>query len=140
VFSLSAPIASDAEVLTHWRMAFAETYKAELRAERGGRSDSIVDADPARYLAIGSAVPVVPYGSTAVTVKRWRSLQRHGKLMSLVRLAKASLTFSGGIDYLAWKINRHAGTTITIKPWQRRWPLLAAMTLVPKLFRQGAIK
>ena len=140
VMSLAAPIASTQDVLANWQVAFAETYKAELRAERGGRSNSIVDADPARYLAIGSVIRSKPYGGADETWKKWRALQRRGKLMSIVRLAKASLTFSGGIDYLAWKINRHAGTKIEIKPWQRRWPLIAAITLVPKLFRQGAIK
>jgi hypothetical protein len=61
-------------------------------------------------------------------------------LLSVARLAKASLTYAGGIDYLAWKINRHAGTKIEIKPWQRRWPLVAALTLVPRLIRGGAIR
>ena len=49
-------------------------------------------------------------------------------------------TYAGGIDYLAWKINRHAGTKIEIKPWQRRWPLVAALTLVPRLVKSGAIR
>ena len=44
-------------------------------------------------------------------------------MLSVARLAKASATFAGGVDYIAWKINRHAGTDIQIKPWQRRWPL-----------------
>ncbi len=140
VMSLACPIALSQDILTLWQTAFAETYKAELRAERGGRSTSIVDADPDRYRAVGAAVDILPFGGKDVTWQRWRSLQRHGKLMSIVRLAKASLTFSGGIDYLAWKINRHAGTKIEIRPGQRRWPLIAAITLVPKLFTQGAIK
>lgn len=71
---------------------------------------------------------------------QWRWLQRKGKLLSVVRLAKAAFTFAGGIDYLAWKINRHAGTQIAITPWQRRHPLLAALLLVPRLLRQGAVK
>ena len=53
---------------------------------------------------------------------------------------KASLTFAGGLDYLAWKINRHAGTAIVIRPWQRRLPLLAALTLLPRLVRSGAVR
>ena len=57
-----------------------------------------------------------------------------------LRLAKASATFAGGVDYIAWKINRHAGTQIEVKPWQRRWPLLAAITLLPRLLRSGAIR
>jgi hypothetical protein len=60
--------------------------------------------------------------------------------LSVIRLAKASATFAGGIDYLAWKINRHAGTDIAIRPWQRRWPLLGALTLLPRLLRRGAIR
>jgi hypothetical protein len=72
--------------------------------------------------------------------KRWRAMQRKGKLLTIVRLAKASGTYAGGIDYLAWKINRHSGAGIEIKPWQRRWPLVAALTLLPKLFRRGAIR
>ena len=54
--------------------------------------------------------------------------------------AKASTTFAGGIDYLAWKINRHAGTQIEVKPWQRRWPLVGALILLPRLLKRGAIR
>jgi hypothetical protein len=61
-------------------------------------------------------------------------------LLSLARLAKASTTFDGGADYIAWKINRHAGTDIVLKPWQRRWPLLAAISLLPRLLRSGAVR
>ena len=61
-------------------------------------------------------------------------------MLTVVRLLKANLTFAGGIDYLAWKINRHAGTSIDIKPWQRRWPIIGAVTLLPRLLRRGAIR
>lgn len=127
----------DKDLLDRWREGFALTYGAELRAERGDRPASIVDWDPERYRRIGEALwPVVDRYSEA----RWRQLRRRGKLMTVVRLAKASLTFAGGIDYLAWKINRHAGTSIKITPWQRRWPLLGAVTLLPRLLRLGAIR
>ena len=67
-------------------------------------------------------------------------MQRHGKRYSVLRLAKASATFAGGADYVAWKINRHAGTGITLKPWQKRHPLLAAISLLPRLLRSGAVR
>jgi hypothetical protein len=51
-----------------------------------------------------------------------------------------AFTYAGGIDYLAWKINRHAGTQIIIQPWQRKWPLVAALFLVPKLWAKGAVR
>ena len=47
---------------------------------------------------------------------------------------------AGGAEYIAWKINRHAGTKIELKPWQRRHPLLAAISLLPRLLRSGAIR
>lgn len=144
LLSLARPMAgADADSLALWRTGFALTYNAELRAERSGRSASIVDVDPARYRHFGDAaladgLPVsLPPDQAA---RRWRALQRRGKYLSVIRLAKASFTYAGGIDYLAWKINRHAGTAISIRPWQRRWPLLGAIILLPRLFRAGSIR
>jgi len=139
LFALARPIASTGDALAIWRAGFAQTYRAELRAEREDRSGSIIDADPDRYRRFGAAIPETSLSRTEAE-RRWRRLQRHGKLMSVVRLAKASFTFAGGVDYLAWKINRHAGTQISIKPWQRRWPLLGAVVLVPRLLLQGAVR
>lgn len=131
---------SATDPLDRWRRGFALTYGAELRAERNERSGSIVDFDPDYYArltdpAIAAAPPTPPDLD-----RFWAALRRRGKRMTLLRLAKASLTFAGGIDYLAWKINRHAGTTISIKPWQRRWPILGAITLLPRLIRSGAVR
>lgn len=140
LLSLARPMGGG-DVLGLWRTGFTLTYAAELRAERKGRSVSIVDADPDRYRRFGEAaladgLPPSPQDAPA----RWRVLQRRGKRLSVLRLAKASFTYAGGIDYLAWKINRHAGAKIEIKPWQRRWPLLGAVTLLPRLFASGAIR
>jgi len=137
----SRPMTSAQGGLDLWRTGFALTYNAELRAERQGRSVSIVDADPERYAAFADAaladgLPPSPANPAA----RWRALQRRGKWLSVARLAKASFTYAGGIDYLAWKINRHAGTAIVIRPWQRRWPLLGAITLLPRLLKSGSIR
>lgn len=136
--TLAAPMTSSQDPLDQWRRGFALTYGCELRAERTNRSGSIIDVDPDRYArvsaALGAVIPV-PFAD-----RRWARLRRRGKWLSVARLAKASLTFAGGIDYLAWKINRHAGTQIEIKPWQRRWPLLGAVVLVPQLLKQGAVR
>ncbi|PZU58468.1 MAG: hypothetical protein DI547_10350 [Sphingobium sp.] len=137
-----------ADPLAVWRAGFALTYGAELRAERAARPGSIVDADPDRYARVGAAaleatgVSPLPDTAEAREAARagWRAMQRRGKRTVLLRLAKASFTFAGGIDYLAWKINRHAGTKIVIRPWQRRWPLLGALTLLPRLLASGAIR
>jgi hypothetical protein len=150
LFSLTRPTLSIAErgdPLAVFRAGFALTYGAELRAERVHRPSSIVDADPERYERIGRAVletgngtAAIPSVNPAAARRAWSRRQAKGKLLSVVRLLKAGGTYAGGVDYLAWKINRHAGTRIVVKPWQRRWPLLAAITLLPRLLRRGAIR
>ena len=132
-----------------WRCAFTLTYSAELRAERQGRPASVVDADPERYrrftgpavaaAGIDLGAPVAP-AERKRAEKSWAARRRAGKALTALRLIKASGTYAGGIDYLAWKINRHAGTKIEIRPWQRRWPLVAAIGLLPRLLRRGAIR
>jgi hypothetical protein len=124
-----------------WRKGFALTYTCELRAERNDRSGSIVDADPDRYRRFAEAAsPIGADLSREAGERLWKRLRRTGKRTTVLRLLKASGTFAGGIDYLAWKINRHAGTDIRITPWQRRHPLLAAATLLPRLLKRGAVR
>ena len=124
--------------LDWWRRAFALTYSAELRAERGGRARSVIDGDPRRYERFSG--PAIEAMNGQADRGSWRRRRLEGKLLSVLRLAKASATFAGGADYIAWKINRHAGTDIVLKPWQRRFPLLAAISLLPRLLRSGAIR
>ena len=123
--------------LDWWRRAFSLTYSAELRAERVERHASVVDSDRKRFERFtqpaAAAIELPPKGS-------WRRRRIEGKVLSVLRLAKASATFAGGADYIAWKINRHAGTQIELKPWQQRHPLLAAISLLPKLIRSGAVR
>jgi hypothetical protein len=137
-----------------WKRAFALTFGAELRAERADRSSGIVDADPKRYDQFGiRALQVIarmhpgPDPTKTHLLMRpdrmarwWKRMQWKGKALSVLRLAKASATFAGGADYIVWKINRHAGTKIELKPWQRRHPLLAGLSLLPKLIRSGAVR
>ncbi|MEO9600034.1 hypothetical protein [Parasphingorhabdus sp.] len=156
LFDMSFPMmAVDTEytIVDLWKRGFELTYGAELRAERKDRSDSVVDSDPQRYARFGPAVMATIaerdkaqgkklkiVASRDAVEKRWRQLRRNGKILTLARLAKASATYAGGIDYLAWKINRHAGTDYVIKPWQRKWPILGALVMLPRLIMGGAIK
>jgi hypothetical protein len=127
------------EPLDRWQRAFALTYSAELRAERKGRGASVVDLDRQRYRRFSGPALAAAKANTGRS-GGWRRRRLEGKALSVVRLAKASATFAGGVDYIAWKINRHAGTAIRIKPWQRKWPLLAAISLLPRLIRSRAIR
>jgi hypothetical protein len=138
-FALPMTEGAEGDPLAVWRRGFELTYDSELRAERTGKSGSIVETDPGRYARFGAAA--LPLAAPAPkAARRWRKFRRKGKMMSLVRLAKATTTFAGGVDYLAWKINRHAGTKLVVKPWQRRWPILGALTLLPRLWRRGVIR
>ena len=148
------PVSGDGNPQDLWKHAFKLTFGAELRAEGADRSAAIVDADSDRYYQFGlralqSIADLHPGPDPAKTHllmrpdrmgRWWKRKQWKGKAYSIVRLAKASFTFAGGADYIAWKINRHAGTQIELKPWQRRWPLLAAISLLPRLLRSGAVR
>ena len=159
LLAATRPMIPDAiEKLDMWRRAFALTYAAELRAERKTRAGSVVDADPERYRAFtlpalaaadlgahlvnGRLVFDHPLSSAERTagVGAWARRRREGKALTLVRLAKASATYAGGLDYLAWKIGRHSGQPIEIRPWQRKWPILGAITLLPRLLVKGAVR
>lgn len=124
--------------------AFLETYRTELRAERPGRATLIVTADAARYerlarLCIAGSPPPGPEERDRAA-RLWARRRRLGKLRSLLRLTKAAFTFEGGADYLAWKIERHSGERIELRPWQRRHPILAGLLLLPRLRRRGAVR
>jgi hypothetical protein len=144
LFGFALPMVDEGEQgdpLAVWRRGFELTYDSELRAERKGKPVSIVDTDPDRYRCFGAAaLPLASPLTPEKARRRWRRFRRKGKAMSVIRLAKATTTFAGGVDYIAWKINRHAGTEIVVKPWQRRWPILGALTLLPRLLRRGAIR
>jgi hypothetical protein len=129
---------SGEEPLDWWRRAFALTYSAELRAERKGRAQSVVDCDIQRYERFSEpAIAAIPAGALS---GGWLRRRLEGKALSVIRLAKATTTYAGGAEYIAWKINRHAGTDIQLSDWQKRHPLLAAISLVPRLLKSGAIR
>jgi hypothetical protein len=136
---LAAAGSSNAEdPLELWRRAFALTYSAELRAERKSRAGSVVDLEPQRYARF--TAPALEVAATLRPHRNWVWRRMEGKTLSVLRLAKASMTFAGGAEYIVWKINRHAGTDFQLKPWQRRHPLLAGLSLLPRLLKSGAVR
>ncbi|MCZ6896039.1 MAG: hypothetical protein O7H40_18590 [Gammaproteobacteria bacterium] len=133
-----------------WLSAFHETYKTEIRVERSNRAAQLYENDAVYYDRIAQNVleesgDRLPLGRfTAATppsrrriARRWRVRRFVGKSLTVLRLAKAAFTFDGGIDYVLWKIERHAGVRLPITPWQRRHPLLAAPLLFWRYYRLG---
>lgn len=136
-----------------WVALFKQTYRSELRAEPPERAAEIHAADAAHYQLLAEALLpglgasrdeaglwIRPVGRGKGAGGRWALRRVQGKLLSVARLAKAAFTFQGGADYLAWKIERHAGVRITLTPWQHRHPLLASPLLFWRLYRRGAFR
>jgi hypothetical protein len=141
----------------YWAALFARTYATELRVEKSDRSRAIVSAGGARYarllplawrsaglafeaLADGELCPAVHALKRQQLQQRWTRRERWGKPLNILRLVKAAFTFDGAMDYVAWKVERHSGVRIDVKPWQRRFPLLAAPGLYLKLRRLGVLR
>lgn len=118
-----------------WTDGFNATYATELRPEAASRAAEIVSANLEYYRALTAALPDVEPRPANWRARAWR-----GKLWSLARLGKAAFTFTGGTDYIAWKIERHTGQHITRTPWQRRHPFLAGLMMLPQLLKRGAVR
>jgi hypothetical protein len=70
----------------------------------------------------------------------WRARILLGKLLSALRLVKGLLTFKGGVDYILWKIERHSGVRVEVGPQLRRFPPLAILVIMWRLYRRDAFR
>ena len=149
-----------------WEKSLALSYGTELRTESGERCAELVGAFPAFYAAvtrqladsIGLPLDVYngdpdggdgqepAYRCQVRPVRRrmaalgWRLRRVQGKMLSVLRLLKALFTFEGGLDYIAWKLERHSGQKIAIPDRMRRHPLLFAWPFFWRLYRRGIFK
>lgn len=116
-----------------WSAGLQRSYKAELRAEGEGRVAKLLQSYgdwPSRV-----TLPEVARAPTARADLAWRLRAPLGAVLSAARLLKGSLTFEGGVDYIAWKISRHAGFKLPVKEWERRWPLVSWPILARRYYR-----
>lgn len=139
----------------YWVALFRHTYGSEMRVEDGARAETVHDFDAGHFgmLLPLAAAPgeleaedgghyrrILPAAAIATAQTAWNRRRRMGKALNLARLAKAVFTFDGGVDYIVGKLERHSGQTITLSPWQRRHPLLAAPAIITSLRRKGIIR
>ncbi len=147
-------------VIDLWAKGLRLSYAAELRTETPGRAQELVDHALDHYVSLSMKVaPSLRYpltitgtGETAQyiatipdsrrLVGRWAWVVRRvqGKVLSVARLLKALFTFDGGLDYVAWKLERHSGQPIEIPDRVRRYPLIFVWGLLWKLYRRGIIR
>ena len=146
-----------------WVKGLTLTYAAELRPERESRARQLTELnlDEYRHLtecALPSLVGIleklpqeqqvqgIGYRCLADDSERRRSLRRwqlrrwQGRVLSVLRLTKATFTFRDCIDYAAWKIERHTGVNIEVTPKLRRHPVLFGCKVFWKLFRRGVLR
>lgn len=134
-----------------WRALFRATYKAELRVEKPGREDSILQLNAAHFdgllpaaLQAGNIpfaqdgrvlIPQMPDRERRRVLRWWGTRRRMGKLLNVARLARATRTFDGAARYAAWKVERHTGERIEVTPFREKHPLLAAPAVALQLWR-----
>ena len=127
-----------------WVGALQKTYSAELRAESKLRAGVIYESNQNHYdeafnklLSIGFS-----HSSRASRLTGWNWFVRSiwGKILSVLRLLKAATTFENGVDYLAWKIERHSGVHVEISDRHRRYPFIYCWPILWRLWRKGAVQ
>ena len=143
-----------------WSNGLRLSYGAELRVESSARARELTEANKAYYQRVTRlCVPLlnVPcdicgppatqhYRTEISPLQRfsnrigWRIRTVQGKLLSLARLIKALFTFDGGLDYIAWKLERHSGVHIDIPEKVRRYPLIFIWGLFWDLYRRGIFR
>lgn len=150
----------EGSLLAMWTQALALSYSTELRTERSGRAQELAQHSASFYHALagqlcgqlGFLLELVQqdgqwqYRSAMVNRRRhtaalaWAVRRGQGKLLSILRLVKALFTFTGGLDYIAWKLQRHSGVEIVIPDKVRRAPLLHLWGFFWGLYRRGIFK
>ncbi len=132
------------DALRVWTAVLGASYRTELRSEDAERARRIVEHDLGYYEAVTRAVfrslPVPAAHERRAERRAWLVRRIVGKALSTARLVKAAFTFDGGAEYLVWKIERHSGVSIELTPWQKRHPLLAAVTIAPRLYFRGGFR
>ncbi len=143
-----------------WGRGLTLSYGAELRSENPEKGARLFDAADAYYEeitgwaleALSDPIQVhkshaLPHYSVHITAGKrkasqvaWKLRAWQGKLLSILRLLKATATFEGGVDYILWKIERHSGVTVHVEPRLKQRPLLAMWVLAWRLYRQGGFR
>jgi len=159
-FLAEATRATDAEELDAaqlWSSGLALAYASELRTEKN-REEVLTEINRTQFerLTACAAPALSPelqaagggrYNTSGVGTGqrrrarfRWRTRRWQGRVLSILRLAKAAFTFDRGADYLAWKIERHTGVAIAVTPTLRNHPILFGPKFLWSLLRKGTIR
>jgi hypothetical protein len=143
-----------------WEQSLSLSYATELRTERSGRAQELAASSCDFYAALTRQnAPTLGYAfalqeregqwhyrceigpfKRKTTALAWAMRRTQGKLLSIARVVKALFTFEGGLDYIAWKLERHSGEKIHIPDKVRRAPLIHLWGFFWGLYRRGIFK
>lgn len=128
-----------------WLALLRATYDGEIRVERLERIDQIHDGTPERYATLllhawrvlefpiggqGEMPNPLPPETRRTAGRDWHRRRRIRRALNILRLAKAAFTYDRGMEYIAWKIERHTSRRLALSAFQRRHPLLAIPSLI----------
>lgn len=140
-----------------WTRCLMFTYAAELRPERETRARHLAQTNLKDFTQLTIAaephlnqwlerLPDGHYRSLSDsktrnrTLRNWRLRRWQGRILSILRLSKATITFRDCLDYAAWKIERHTGMRVEITPTLRRHPIIWGFKVMWQLLRRGVIR
>lgn len=147
LFSKTAPLMTGPYTVDAlWVRAFQATYRAELRPESDAKAEELVDSQRDRFVHVGEAAiqslgldPSANNKPDRGAVWAWRGRRWWGRWLNVLRLVKAAFTFRGGLDYAAWKIERHSGLKVELTERDRAHPILTGLRLLFRVKRQGGL-
>ncbi len=143
-----------------WFKGLSLSYRSELRAEKPEKLANLVAMFADYYEVLTqAAISRLPYDVSVATEgshrrytpqiskglrfrarQIWRLRFLQGKLLSILRLLKGAFTFSGGIAYVQWKIERHTGVRAEVPAHLKRFPIIAVGVLAWRTYRQGGFR
>lgn len=143
-FTIPLMPAGQASARDIWLKGLSTTYSCEIRSERKNRPELIFDALPAVF-ETRTALITNTDQPLEITRRTWphislRLRRPFMKLVIILRWIKAAFTFSGGIDYAQWKIERQSNVKIEVNDFQRKYPLIGGWGLFWKVIKAGGLK
>jgi hypothetical protein len=142
-----------------WSRGLSFTYAAELRPERETRARLLTQLNLDDYtrltryacagnvfkdrfiaLAEGNYRCEIDADTRLRSLRHWKLRRWQGRILSILRLAKAAFTFQDGISYAVWKIERHTGVHVEVSPMLRRHPVLWGYKVFWQLLRRGLLR
>lgn len=146
LYSVESSINGEFSSKSLWVTGLQLTYSAELRAESKQRAEVIYQDGQAFFDGIteslyASELQQLPFNKVEyLTRVKWSVRKFLGKILSILRLMKATTTFANGVDYIAWKIERHTGEQVVVDEKLRRFPLIFCWPKLFKLYIQRKIR